>query len=252
MGALSDGAHGLERALRAARPEAYSGNTECTGVCQIPPSAISASAFRSGFEVLPDQLPTNDIVAAAVIEVAAIPPPSGWDYLWFVRSAEIYRPCSEPERPPAICCHTHNDVGRLQKDLLLALKPGTRLLWAWRMDRLPSRGARIPGQPAIIGALPWSSTTARTPGRHSCRIRHGCNAAVISEYTMQYALEGRNPNRPRAAESWRRRLAVVDGGRGSQWSVGVPAVGTAAHAGCLFGERRISITPTPPSRDLYD
>jgi hypothetical protein len=65
-------------------------------------------------------------------------PPQGWSYLWFVGPAEIYRPCRTPEKASAICCHTHRDVGLLQKDVSLPLEPNTRLRWAWRMDRLPS------------------------------------------------------------------------------------------------------------------
>lgn len=65
-------------------------------------------------------------------------PPPGWNYLWFVGPAEIYRSCRTPEKEPAICCHTHRDVGLLQKDVSLPFEPNTRLRWAWRMDRLPS------------------------------------------------------------------------------------------------------------------
>ncbi|MDD5037265.1 MAG: DUF3047 domain-containing protein [Methylococcaceae bacterium] len=64
--------------------------------------------------------------------------PPGWDYLWFLGPAEIYRPCHVPEKASAICCHTHRDVGLLQKDVELPLKPNTRLRWAWGMERLPS------------------------------------------------------------------------------------------------------------------
>lgn len=65
-------------------------------------------------------------------------PPQGWTYLWFVGPAEIYRSCRVPEKRSAICCHTHRDVGLLQKDVSLPLEPNTRLRWAWRTDRLPS------------------------------------------------------------------------------------------------------------------
>jgi hypothetical protein len=68
-----------------------------------------------------------------------VPTPPGWEYLWFLGPAEIYRPCSEPDREHAICCHSHNDVGLLQKNLTLPLQPQTRLRWAWRMDQLPSK-----------------------------------------------------------------------------------------------------------------
>lgn len=68
-----------------------------------------------------------------------VPTPPGWDYLWFVGPAEIYRPCVEAGHKPAICCHSHNDVGLLHKDVILPLKPDTRLCWAWRIERLPSQ-----------------------------------------------------------------------------------------------------------------
>jgi hypothetical protein len=82
----------------------------------------------------------ENLVAGEIDRLAhPVQTPHGWDYLWFVGPAEIYRPCAEPDRTPAICCHTHNDVGLLQKDVVLPFKPDTRLRWAWRMDQLPSR-----------------------------------------------------------------------------------------------------------------
>lgn len=65
-------------------------------------------------------------------------PPEGWRYLWFTGPAEIYRPCHAPGHGSAICCHTRGDVGLLQKDITLPLRPDTRLRWAWRMESLPS------------------------------------------------------------------------------------------------------------------
>lgn len=65
-------------------------------------------------------------------------PPEGWSYLWFVGPAEIYRAYKALERESAICCHTHNDVGLLQKSVSLPFKPNTRLRWSWKMDTLPS------------------------------------------------------------------------------------------------------------------
>lgn len=66
-------------------------------------------------------------------------PPAGWNYLWFVGPAEIYRSSPASHRKSAITCHTHRDVGLLQKDILLPLTPETQLRWAWRMDKLPSQ-----------------------------------------------------------------------------------------------------------------
>lgn len=64
--------------------------------------------------------------------------PEGWDYLWFLGDAEIYKSIQFPEKPTAICCHTHKDGGLLQKSVSLAFKPDTRLRWSWKMDLLPS------------------------------------------------------------------------------------------------------------------
>jgi len=64
--------------------------------------------------------------------------PENWDYLWFVGPAEIYQSCAVPAKESAICCHTHNDCGLLQKAVSLPFKPDTRLRWSWKMDALPS------------------------------------------------------------------------------------------------------------------
>ena len=73
-------------------------------------------------------------------------PPPGWNYLWFVGPAEIYQPSLAPGRQSVIGCHTHRDVGLLQKDVDLPLRPRTRLRWSWRMEQLPSavREDRLP------------------------------------------------------------------------------------------------------------
>jgi hypothetical protein len=70
--------------------------------------------------------------------VSPVISPEGWDYLWFVGPAEIYQPCAAPAKQSAICCHTHNNCGLLQKAILLPFKPDTHLRWSWRMDVLPS------------------------------------------------------------------------------------------------------------------
>ena len=63
--------------------------------------------------------------------------PVGWEYLWFLGPAEIYR-SSQVEHKTRICCDTNNDVGLLQKNIELPLLTESRLLWAWKVDRLPS------------------------------------------------------------------------------------------------------------------
>jgi hypothetical protein len=65
-------------------------------------------------------------------------PPKDWSYLWLTGPAEVYQACQTPEQHTAVCCHTHNNGGILQKSVLLPLIPNTRLRWAWKMDELPS------------------------------------------------------------------------------------------------------------------
>lgn len=64
-------------------------------------------------------------------------PPAGWNDLWELGRNDIFRRVPEG-RGSAIELATHGDVGILQKDAAIALRPGTRLSWAWRLDRLPS------------------------------------------------------------------------------------------------------------------
>lgn len=65
-------------------------------------------------------------------------PPEGWHYLWFTGPAEAYQTCKTPENQPAVCCQTHKDAALLQKEIILPLKPDTRLRWSWKIDCLPS------------------------------------------------------------------------------------------------------------------
>lgn len=66
-----------------------------------------------------------------------VPTPEHWEYLWFVGPAEIYRSSSTADGRPAICCHTHGDIGILRREARIPLAPGTRLHWSWRVDELP-------------------------------------------------------------------------------------------------------------------
>ncbi len=68
----------------------------------------------------------------------AVKPPPGWDYLWFLGQSEIYGagPPSPAQRP-SIACYTHRDAAILHKDVSVPLSPDTRLLWSWKMDKLP-------------------------------------------------------------------------------------------------------------------
>lgn len=81
----------------------------------------------------------NNLIAMEIDRlVAPIVTPEGWDYLWFTGPAEIYQARAVPIKKSAICCHTHNDGGLLQKPVFLPFKPNTRLRWSWKIDALPS------------------------------------------------------------------------------------------------------------------
>jgi hypothetical protein len=63
--------------------------------------------------------------------------PKNWEYLWFLGPGEIYQPSVSPDGRPAIHCRTHGDAGILRHEARVALVPGTRLAWSWRVDELP-------------------------------------------------------------------------------------------------------------------
>jgi hypothetical protein len=84
----------------------------------------------------------NGLIAGEIDRLAnPIAPPEGWEYLWFIGPAEIYRPRQTEEHGAVICCRTHRDVGLLIKDSRLRFEPGVRLRWSWKMDALPSEVA---------------------------------------------------------------------------------------------------------------
>lgn len=92
-----------------------------------------------GLKNLAEHSDVNNLIAMEIDRlVSPIITPEGWDYLWFVGPAEIYQSRTVPEKQSAICCHTHNDVGLLQKPVSLPFKPNTRLRWSWKIDTLPS------------------------------------------------------------------------------------------------------------------
>jgi hypothetical protein len=64
--------------------------------------------------------------------------PPGWNYLWKLGPAEIYRSGTGPSGRACIHCHTRADVGILQFPLELPLEPGTELGWSWCVNQLPS------------------------------------------------------------------------------------------------------------------
>ncbi|MDT0497337.1 DUF3047 domain-containing protein [Algiphilus sp. W345] len=64
--------------------------------------------------------------------------PSGWNQLWHIPDNEIYRACQTPDGAPAICCHTHGDVGIIQHDVDFPFVPSTQIDWRWIVETLPS------------------------------------------------------------------------------------------------------------------
>jgi hypothetical protein len=66
-----------------------------------------------------------------------VPVPEHWDYLWSLGPGEIFRASITADGRPAMGCHTHGDVGILRREARVALAPGTRLGWSWRVDELP-------------------------------------------------------------------------------------------------------------------
>ncbi|MGE0486471.1 MAG: DUF3047 domain-containing protein [Gammaproteobacteria bacterium] len=80
----------------------------------------------------------NPVLAAEATRAAApIAPPAGWSYLVETGSSDIWRDCAEGA--PRICLHAHDDQGIIRKPLDVALVPGTRLTWRWRLDEHPAR-----------------------------------------------------------------------------------------------------------------
>jgi hypothetical protein len=63
--------------------------------------------------------------------------PASWSYLWHLGEAEIFRP-QQVQGSAAVDCHTHRDVGILQKEVDFPLSPETRIAWRWKVDELPS------------------------------------------------------------------------------------------------------------------
>ncbi|WP_019918866.1 DUF3047 domain-containing protein [Methyloversatilis discipulorum] len=70
--------------------------------------------------------------------------PEGWQYLWELGPAEIFREVhADDDGGPRRRMHTHtrNDVAILQKPAEVALTPDTELKWSWRVNQLPGKQA---------------------------------------------------------------------------------------------------------------
>ena len=99
--------------------------------------------WRQGADVARVFRDAGDSAPALIREEAArqrdtINAPGGWNYLWYLGPGEIYRPAEGPDATPAIRCHTHGDVGILQREARCELVPGLRLEWRWKVDELPT------------------------------------------------------------------------------------------------------------------
>jgi hypothetical protein len=66
-------------------------------------------------------------------------PPTDWHFLWFLGISDIFSGKRQAEGAQCICCHTHGNVGILQKEVVLPLTPSTVLSWDWIVSALPSR-----------------------------------------------------------------------------------------------------------------
>jgi hypothetical protein len=64
--------------------------------------------------------------------------PPGWNYLWHLGPAEIYRAQTNDHSQACIHCHTQADVGILQRDVDMPLDADTEISWRWCIDQLPS------------------------------------------------------------------------------------------------------------------
>lgn len=94
-------------------------------------AAAGLDAMRGGGDV-------NGLVAA---ERARLDDPhrapDGWRHLWFLGQSDIFR-AAEADGRPCIQCRTGANVGILQKDVSVPLRPDTELHWEWKLDKLPS------------------------------------------------------------------------------------------------------------------
>ena len=69
-------------------------------------------------------------------------PPEGWDYIWELKTAEIFTevPVSPAQNAPnkAIGLNMHDDASILEKAVSMDLTPKMALSWKWKADKLPS------------------------------------------------------------------------------------------------------------------
>jgi len=96
---------------------------------------------RSGAEALAQAAPDVPAFVAEARRLASpVPVPEGWEYLWFLGPADIYRP-SRASGGPGIRAETRDDVGILRRAVDFPLGEETTLGWRWRVESLPSAKA---------------------------------------------------------------------------------------------------------------
>jgi hypothetical protein len=91
-----------------------------------------------GLAALRARAPEDALLAAEAARLAApVPAPPGWEYLWFLGPAEIFR-AARADGADAIHARAEDDVGILRRPVDFPLGPDVELAWRWRVDRLPS------------------------------------------------------------------------------------------------------------------
>jgi hypothetical protein len=93
----------------------------------------------AGIAALRARAPDDPLLAAEAARLAApVRPPPGWEYLWFLGAAEIFR-AARSEGRDAIHVRAENDLGILCHPVDFALGEATTLSWHWRVSQLPAR-----------------------------------------------------------------------------------------------------------------
>ncbi len=96
----------------------------------------------AGLDALHAAAPDEALIAAERTRLAhPIVTPDGWEYLWFLGPAEIYRRVRATGNRDAIAVHAANDLGILRRPVEFALSPDARLTWSWCVDALPTTRA---------------------------------------------------------------------------------------------------------------
>lgn len=164
-----------------------------SGALATPPEAYAAlqggydvlairwrGAAAAGIAALRAIAPDDALLAAEAARLAApVLPPAGWEYLWFLGPAEIFR-CAEGG---AIVLEADDDLGILRRPVEFALTGNTTLAWRWRVEALPSERAEdtLPTHDYLSIALEfengldltWMWSAALPVGHHfACPLPH--------------------------------------------------------------------------------